>query len=181
MPGPKVTFRLQTKYRVELETHEKVQRDSHEFIHQVFYSLILKQKQQVCFLYWHNRLIPRVFWVFPPVCGCKHFSHHAPWFCLSVSVTNMLSYTQYHCHLVPRAFLASSAGAVKTLPPPPSPSSLMNDLSCRFIVGLVFPGDDTWQELCGVCRQIAKVLVGQTLLSIVLKKKKKWWSQSQIE
>lgn len=128
MPGPKVTFRLQTKYRVELETREKVQRDSHEFIHQVFYScgLILNRSNTYVS---YTDITGWVFWVFPPVCGCKHFSHHAPWFCLSVSVTNMLSYTQYHCHLVPRAFLASSAGAVKTLPPPRPLSELINEWS----------------------------------------------------
>lgn len=49
--------------------------------------------------------------------GCEHFSLHAPWFCLSVSVTNMLSYTQYHCHSLPGAFLAPSAGAGNSAPP----------------------------------------------------------------
>lgn len=72
----------------------------------------------------YNRLHTKSCWVFAPVCSCEHFSHHAPWFCLSVSVTNMLSYTQYHCHLVPRAFLASSAGAENSAPPPTPPAHL---------------------------------------------------------
>lgn len=70
----------------------------------------------------NNSLHTKGCWVFPPVRSCEHLSHHAPWFCLSVSVTNMLSYTQ--CHLVP---WASSDGASNSAATPPC--SLVNDLS----------------------------------------------------
>lgn len=68
------------------------------------------------------RITTKCHWVFHLV-RCKYFSH-AQWFCLSVSVTNMLSYTHYYCHLVPRAFLASSTGAGKS---PSTPSQLINE------------------------------------------------------
>lgn len=130
MPGPKVTFRLQTKYRVELETREKVQRDSHEFIHQVFYSFILKQKQQVCFLYWHNRLIPRVFLGFPSCMWLQTFLPSCP-MVLSVSLC--------HKHVIlysvslsfsPQGISSFFRWSCKNSAPAPSPlSQLINEWS----------------------------------------------------
>lgn len=138
--------------KVELKTLWR--RIYNKFINQVFtVGLRLVQKAiRIIFTLLINitdKLIigftPRVVGFSHPVRVCKHFSHHASQYCLSVSVTNMLSYTQYHCHLVPKAFLASYTGAGNSAPAL-IPSSLMNDVSCRLIVGLVFPWDDIWKN-----------------------------------